>query len=123
MEIEVGEYVRDRAGNIARVIKNNNDIFEIELNSGARINQYIEFMTKHSKNIIDLIEVGDIVEAELSEEFVERKDKIVLTRIGEIYTKELLQKDVNNGIIVKIKTILTKEQYNQNCFKVKGKEE
>lgn len=82
-----------------------------------------ENIAKHSKNIIDVIEVGDIVEAELSEEFVERKDKIVLTRIGEIYTKELLQKDVNNGIIVKIKTILTKEQYNQNCFKVKGKEE
>ena len=37
MEIEVGEYVRDRAGNIARVMKNNNDIFEIKLNSGVRI--------------------------------------------------------------------------------------
>lgn len=127
--IEVGEYVRINKGNIGKVI----GIFKghcaakyhIQFQGGVRVKrQYLSKKTiiKHSKNIIDLIEVGDIVEVELSEEFVERKDKIVFTRIGDVYTKELLQRDVDNGIIVKIKTILTHEQYNQNCYTVKGKE-
>ena len=60
-EIKVGEYIRDRAGNIAKVMKNHNTVFEtvfeIELNTGARINQFEGFIVKHSKNIIDIIEV------------------------------------------------------------------
>lgn len=78
-------------------------------------------ITKHSFNIIDLIEVGDIVELELSEEFVEREYKIVFTRIGDVYTKELLQRDIDNGIITKILSILTHEQYEANCYKVNTK--
>lgn len=123
---KVGEYLRTKEEGIILKIHNYDvglDMYLAVDSNGYEVYVNKENIAKHSKNIIDVIEVGDIVEAELSEEFVERKDKIVLTRIGEIYTKELLQKDVNNGIIVKIKTILTKEQYNQNCFKVKGKEE
>lgn len=40
--------------------------------------------------------------------------------MGEVYTKETLQKDVDNGIITKILTILTKEQYQLNCYVVEG---
>ncbi len=61
-EIKVGEYVRNRAGNIAKVMKNHNTVFEIELNTGARINQFEEFIVKHSKNIIDVIEVRRLCE-------------------------------------------------------------
>lgn len=110
MEIEVGEYVRDRAGNIAKVTKSNNDIFEIKLNSGVRINQFIEFMTKHSKNIIDLIEVGDIVDKSEVYEKGQSDDgqKWVHTYNGKLYYE--------NELVGK--TILTKEQYMQNCYKI-----
>lgn len=120
MDIKEGEYVNLRNGKIDKVTRQYYMQQYIECEHGLYLRESI---LKHSKSLIDLIEVGDIVELELSEEFVERKDKIVLTRIGEIYTKELLQKDIDNGIIVKIKTILTKEQYKQNCYKLEKVEE
>lgn len=123
--IEVGEYVRTKRG-IAKVLEvktvktkmygKHDVVYLIDKCPRMYITE-TEFI-KHSKNIIDLLEVGDIVEIELSEEFVEKEDKKVLTQIGEVYTKETLQKDIDNGIITKILTILTKEQYMQNCYKV-----
>lgn len=67
-EIEVGEYVRTNKGNIGQVI----DIFQghcvakyhIEFKGNVKVKrQYLSTNTivKHSKNIIDLIEVGDYV--------------------------------------------------------------
>lgn len=84
---------------------------------------YEEHIIKHSKKIIDLIEDKDIVEIELSEEFVEKKDKKKLIQIGDIYTKETLQKDIDNGIITRILTILPYNQYMANCYKVGGEDE
>ena len=81
---------------------------------------YEEHIIKHSKKIIDLIEDKDIVEIELSEEFVEKKDKKKLIQIGDVYTKETLQKDIDNGIITRILTILPYNQYMANCYKVGG---
>lgn len=49
-KIEVNEYVRTDKGNIGKIVK-------------------------HRKKLIDLIEDKDIVEIELSEEFVEKKIK------------------------------------------------
>ena len=83
---------------------------------------YEEHIIKHSKKIIDLIEDKDIVEIELSEEFVEKKDKKKLIQIGDVYTKETLQKDIDNGIITRILTILPYNQYMANCYKVGGGE-
>lgn len=84
---------------------------------------YGEHIIKHSKKIIDLIEDKDIVEIELSEEFVEKKDKKKLIQIGDVYTKETLQKDIDNGIITRILTILPYNQYMANCYKVGGEDE
>ena len=114
--IKVGEYVRTRSGKIDKVI--NNNYYMPQYIECEKSLLYKEDIVNHSKDIIDLIEIGDIVEIELSEEFVEKEDKKVLTQIGEVYTKETLQKDIDNGIITKILTILTKEQYMQNCYTV-----
>ena len=81
-----------------------------------------KYIVKHSKQLIDLIEDKDIVEIELSEEFVEKKDKKKLIQIGDIYTKETLQKDIDNRIITRILTILSYNQYIANCYKVGGKD-
>lgn len=85
------------------------------------IGTHLKDIAKHSKQLIDLIEDKDIVEIELSEEFVEKKDKKKLIQIGDIYTKEILQKDIDNGIITRILTILSYNQYMANCYKVGGK--
>lgn len=122
-EIEVGEYVRTDNGEIHKVIdieKGSIKIKSIKIKS-----QYKEWIglcciVNHSKQPIDLIEDKDIVEIELSEEFVERKDKKKLIQIGDIYTKETLQKDIDNGIITRIITILPYNQYMANCYKVGG---
>ena len=62
-----------------------------------------------SKNIIDLIEVGDIVFINdfAGYDFVYINDKEML---------EALKEDIQNG--VEIKSIMTHEQYEQNCYKL-----
>ena len=117
MEIEVGEYVRTKNGEFDKVqnYSYNQKIWHCEngmcIDECNCIGTHLEEIVKHSKNIIDLIEIGDILEIELSEEFVEKEDKKVLIQIGDVYTKETLQKDIDNGIITKILTILTKEKH------------
>ena len=140
-KIEVGEYIKTETGFIRRI----KSVDKTEATEKCPVNMYwcnldkpikilkecskdtiyaIEMSDakklKHSNNILDLIEDKDIVEIELSEEFVEKKDKKKLIQIGEIYTKETLQKDIDNGIITRILTILSYNQYIANCYKVGG---
>ena len=143
-EIEVGDYIRTENGEIRKIVNINkteqteNNPVEILLcdldrpivifkeTSKTTIytleKSYAEKL-KHSKQQIELIEDKDIVEIELSEEFVEKKDKKKLIQIGDIYTKEILQKDIDNGIITRILTILSYNQYMANCYKVGGEDE
>ena len=133
-EIEVNEYIRTNTGYIAKLeqyLSNigtylfDDFIQEIQGDKYRCIseNELEKVRVKYSKQLIDLIEVGDIVEIELSEEFVEKKDKNKLIQIGDIYTKETLQKDIDNGIITRILTILSYNQYMANCYKVGGEDE
>ena len=128
-KIEVNEYVRTDKGNIGKVVE-----IRLGLNKNTELYQTIymldnglwtilDYIVKHRKKLIDLIEDKDIVEIELSEEFVEKKDKKKLIQIGDIYTKETLQKDIDNGIITRILTILSYNQYMANCYKVGGEDE
>ena len=142
-KIEVGEYIKTETGFIRRI----KSVDKTEATEKCPVNMYwcnldkpikilkecskdtiyaIEMSDakklKHSNNILDLIEDKDIVEIELSEEFVEKKDKKKLIQIGDIYTKETLQKDIDNGIITRILTILYYNQYLANCYKVGGEE-
>ena len=128
-KIEVNEYVRTDKGNIGKVVE-----IRLGLNKNTELYQTIymldnglwtilDYIVKHRKKLIDLIEDKDIVEIELSEEFVEKKDKKKLIQIGDIYTKEALQKDIDNGIITRILTILSYNQYMANCYKVGGEDE
>ena len=127
-EIEVGEYVRTKNGYIIKVDKKT-VIFDM-----GYAEQYVDMETtrygfpceeeiaNHNKQPIELIEDKDIVKIELSEEFVEKKDKKKLIQIGDVYTKETLQRDIDNGIITRILTILSYNQYMANCYKVGGEE-
>lgn len=125
--IEVGDFIKTNNGFLGKVNK-------IEL-KGSGIRYAGEFITdtiiqfndgkvyerrvkdkdivKHSKNIIDLIEVGDIVNNGYIYEIGNTED-------GYKWVHNL------NGLLLfekDIKTILTKEQYMQNCYTVERKEE
>lgn len=113
--LKVEEYVRTNDG-IFKVTKI--DGLYIYLDKEYFDNQYQmmrdvtfkERIIKHSFNIIDLIEVGDIVK--LDDEFIEYR----LIDVFDESIIEGLKQDIKTG--VKINSILTKEQYKRNCYTV-----
>ena len=112
--IEAGEYVRIKEG-IFKVISI--DELYIYLDKLYFDKQYQtmrnvtfkEKIVKHSKNIIDLIEVGDIVFIQdvLNNDFVYIYDDEMLKAVRE---------DIEEGL--QITQILTHEQYEENCYKI-----
>lgn len=106
-EIEVGEYVRDKDGNIGKITKIvTDDIFYVQFYDNLEWKTDLEEanIKSHSKNIIDLIEEGDYVNGvRVSQSYLDNIKYLA---------KEIVEK--NYGI----KTILTHEQYEQNCYKV-----
>ena len=121
MEIEVGEYVRTKEGEIHKVIKiieddGDWDYYCCENNVGY----FAMDIANHSKHLIDLIEVGDFVNGYrvISVDYDVTND-----------TTECIELDLNSNYqynfisIRQIQTILTKEQYMANCYKVGGEDE
>ena len=104
-KIEVGEYVRTDNGEIHRVI----DIEKGSIKIKSQYNEWIGLccIANHSKQLIDLIECGDYVNGEL---ITDKWD----TRISSIRSN-FSEED--------IKTILTKESYMANCYKVGEEDE
>lgn len=122
MDIKVEEYVRINndfrltALGIGKVIKISKDAIYVKMNFELPISLKIENIAKHNKNIIDLIEIGDFANG----------FRVIDTNILEGYIIiQNINKYEENGIKVlleeDIETILTKEQYNQNCYKLNTK--
>ena len=124
-DIEVGEYGRTNFGKIikfawledseGKTIKN-----KVILINGNEISNDLyyfhkeENIVKHSKQLIDLIEVEDIVNGLKILHIEDNKLYVEWNNEFEEFTGFLENKD--------IKTILTKEQYQANCYKVGGEE-
>ena len=124
MEIEVGDYVRIDSDfrlialGIGKVIKINQDTIYVKMNFELPFAFKLENIAKHSKNLIDLVEDGDYVNGY----------KIIAINYKENYiTIQNINEFDENGIKVlqedEIKTILTKEQMEANCYTVERKEE
>lgn len=124
-EIEVNEYVRTNKGNIGQVIGIFNGHcqakYHIQFQGKVKVKrQYLSTYTiiNHSKQSIDLIEIGDIVNGCIVVGFGHEcvngnKEKSILVE-GK-YTK------VNYALLNRdIETILTHEQYEENSYKVGG---
>lgn len=129
-DIEVGDYVRTRRGEIFKILtkikttygfcgltdSSNKKYSTYTYGKGNCIDNNIKGkIVKHSKNIIDLIEPGDFVNNYIVLDVMED------LQTGEIhlempssYPKEGSCTIYNN----EIETILTKEQYMQNCYTV-----
>ena len=112
-EMEVGEYVRTIYGEIAKITQVYPRIKGIKRKNQTLID--FNLIKKHSKNIIDLIEVGDIVNSYIVLDVMEdlQTGEIQL-EMPSSYPKEGSCTIYNN----EIKTILTKEQFEQNSYKV-----
>lgn len=120
--IEVNEYVRlARNQGINKIIDKEDDryIFESEItDSYGDITWFLyeceleEEIVKHGKQLIDLIEVGDIVNEMEVLDIYKPRDlwEPIEIRVDSRYTNFILAED--------IKTILTKESYMANCYKV-----
>ena len=117
-KIEVNEYVRFNNGEIGKVIDIKENPSRIVYSEYGEIG-LISDIVKHSKQLIDLIEVGDFVNGYrvISVDYDVMND-----------TTECIELDLNSNYqynfisIRQIKTILTKEQFEANCYKVGGRE-
>lgn len=117
MEIEVGDWIRSKDGFIGKVQKISYDNMEksnyyICEKDNVMASNYLENIAKHSKNIIDLIEVGDyvngkevIMDLQKSKEWYKSKDDFITCKDYTFEEKE-------------IKEVVTKEQFKSISYKV-----
>lgn len=117
--MEVGEYVRTKEGEIYKVIKIIEDdgawdYYCCENNTGY----FAMEIANHSKHLIDLIEVEDIVKDEYN------KCEVAFVKEDKIYCNDY---NLDDSLITlreqDIKAILTREQFEANCYKVGGEDE
>lgn len=125
-EIKIAMYIRTKDGIIGKICEED-DIGEYGVcidttffDDYAELTNFVEYneIKKCSENIIDLIEVGDIVHYRINNisTTLETKGYIdVITIVEDENHLVRLKKDYN----IEILEILTKEQYMQNCYKVK----
>ena len=121
-DIEVNEYVRINMDNrncigIGRVSRIVNETIYVNMNNkyNLPVSFQIDKIVNHSKQLIDLIEVGDIVRIRTGlyssfMEFIDNEECLLIL-------KEQVKK------FWAIEKILTKEQMEANCYKVGGEDE
>lgn len=126
MKIEVGEYVRTKDGKIGIFdrysLRKENSLYKSPFNCFIKIRNRKtplqcceDYIVKHSKELIDLIEVGDIVRIRTGlyssfMEFIDNEECLLIL-------KEQVKK------FWTIEEILTREEFEANCYKVGGENE
>lgn len=124
-DIEVNDYVRINMDNrncigIGRVSRIVNETIYVNMNNkyNLPVSFQIDKIVKHSKQLIDLIEVGDIVNGRevkhiaMFEGFPDYP-KLIFVDETHLIPDDTCEND-------EIRTILTKEQFEANCYKVGG---
>lgn len=101
-----GDYVRTKKGTFDIVTEPKANIGVVRC---KKTKYWREDIIKHSRNIIDLIEVDDIV-------FTEDSIGYSFIHIYSVEMLEALKEDVKNEVI--IKSVMTHQQYEQNCYKL-----
>lgn len=105
MDIKVGEYIRTSAGKIDKITNNNYYIPQYVICEKGIVDK--ENIVNHSKDLIDLIEVGDFING----------NRVYKITSACVYC---VGKAVQNKLTINIETILTHEQYQANCYTVKS---
>lgn len=137
-KIEVGEYVRlARNQGINKIIDKEDDRYILEseiVDSYGDITCFLyecelqEEIVKHSKHLIDLIQVGDIVNdykvLAIEDSIYENSKRILIYKNEkEKYERWIYIQEYNGRIKTQddIVIVLTKEQYEANCYKTGGR--
>jgi len=134
-KIEVNEYVRTKDGRIAQIksIDYETGIYRFDriiyindfrMKEDVLYNNemFKKLIVKHSKQLINLVEVKDVVRYRIDNISTTLETKGYVEGIEDISDEEMLQKiksDKNYHIL----EILAREQYMANCFKVGGEDE
>lgn len=128
MRLKCGDYVRTKNGEIHKVIevKENRYItnfadyfyYRYDNNMGG----FKSNIANHNKQPIELIEVKDVIKYRINNISTTLETKGYVEGIVDISDEEMLQRiksDKNYHIL----EILTKEQFEANCYKVGGEDE
>ena len=127
--IKVGEYIRVNNDNrncigIGKVTRIVNESIYVNMNNKYNLPVCFQInnIVKHSKQLIDLIKVKDVIKYRIDNISTTLETKGYIEGIVDISDEEMLQRiksDKNYHIL----EILTKEQYMANCYKVGGEDE
>ena len=129
-KIEVGEYVRTEEGYIGILIEHiSNALNYLKIDVGKEIRRdngmsdnYIYtrygFQLKHSKQLIDLIEVGDIIKYRIDNISTTLETKGYIEGIIDISDEEMLQ-NIKHDKNYHIFEILTRQQFEANCYETR----
>lgn len=123
MKLEINQFIRTRSGKIAKIIDKidnsgsihkSNIVYKLDDNSLLALNS--KKIIKSSFEITDLLQVGDIV-------YIEEADDYACEFFRDIYMikneDNLLHIiDLINKPSVKLLSVLTKEQFENNCYKI-----
>lgn len=123
-EIEIGEYVRTIDGYICKILRKTysayrnmykKECYSVDIAINTNYELYKENIVKHSKNIIDLIEVGDYVNGGIVTDYYFVGNQKVL-----VLNNEKISYEENENFVpqLAIKTIVTKEQLANMEYKV-----
>lgn len=119
-EIKENEFVRTKDGIIDKIFKFDEILNEYWCEKGLvidpenKIGTHLKDIVNHSFNIKDLIEEGDIVNKSLI---------VYRGKVASGKEKLLVGNHIINGMsleVVNIKTILTHEQYERNCYRLEN---
>ena len=122
-ELQIGEYVRTNDGKIDKILNYSIGCNIWHCENGMCIDEcncigvHLKDITKHSKNIIDLIEVGDIIEWEYKKLGYYGINEVI-NRFGIIGVYGIEYDNVISLKYIAIKRILTHEQYESNCYRI-----
>lgn len=119
-EIKVGEIARLRDGEITRIDKIEDNTFKCKFHK-INCELYTNFIVKHSFEIKDLVQAGDIILYNVNSEMTDIE--IVKEHIDARTQEKTLRVGIWSLEQVKIKEILTKEQFNQMKYIVGDKNE
>ena len=124
-KIEVGEYVRVNNDNrncigIGKATRLVNESVYVNMNNKYNLPVCFQInnIVKHSKQLIDLIEVGDYVNGREVKHIAMFEGFPDYPKLIFVDEKHLIPDDTCEN--EDIKTILTKESYMANCYKVGG---
>lgn len=114
-EIKENDFVRLRDGSITKIEEVNKETFKCKFHR-VRCELFIDYIVKHSSNIKDLIQVGDIIiytinckmaDIDIVKEHTDARTLEKLLRVG-LWSLEQ----------VNIKQILTKEKFESESYRL-----